>query len=105
MPRRILVTALDLDWLRKKAKKLDGDALVRLTAQHFSCCIDTAKRILHRNDIIEFSGAKYQKARDAELQMWTRPCSGCGDTRPRPKWIYYCNACARRLGHDREEAY
>lgn len=59
----------------------------------------TVKRLLVRLGLAEFPAAKYQPSRLTTLQTWTRPCSGCGCTKPRPKWRFYCDPCAVRLGH------
>ena len=99
MPKRVPVSPQDLDWLRQNAEKLP----VKDIAKRFDCCIDTAKRILHRNDIIHFDGAKYEKRRDHDLKMWSRPCMGCKSTDPRPKNQYFCDTCRENL--DMENAH
>jgi len=60
-------------------------------AEHLDCCVDTIKRMLSRYSIESFDGAKY--AFPPETLMWIRPCMSCGDDKPRPKNIYFCNYC------------
>lgn len=57
-------------------------------ASYMHCCVDTLKRILQRNALMEFDGAKYALA--IPVKMWRKPCIRCGDTTPRPKNKYYC---------------
>ena len=83
------VSEQDLEWLRQNISELS----IKDVAIKFNCCIDTAKRILHRNDIMHFDGAKYEKKRDHDLKMWNRPCMHCKSTDTRPKNQYYCDAC------------
>lgn len=54
---------------------------------------DTLKRALHKHEIVEFEGAKYQTSRRHDVQKWTRPCLRCKDTEPRPKNQYVCDKC------------
>ena len=89
MPKRVPVSEQDLEWLRQNISELS----IKDVAIKFNCCIDTAKRILHRNDIMHFDGAKYEKRRDHDLKMWNRPCMHCQSTDTRPKNQYYCDTC------------
>lgn len=67
-------------------------------AKLFDCCVDTAKRILMREGLRYFEGAKYVIAREqTSFQIWTRPCMVCGCTKSRPKWQYRCDSCSERL--------
>ncbi len=63
-------------------------------AAHMGCCTDTLKRILHREGIVEFEGAKYQSRTLDKPVMWDRPCMRCKDETPRPKWQYFCARCS-----------
>jgi transposase-like protein len=79
------------------------DSLDRISyvemARTLGMSTDTLKRILHRERIREFDAAKFVAAEDIEYIMWERPCMDCKDTTPRPKWIYYCEACSlKRFG-------
>ncbi len=96
MPKRVPVTEQDLNWLRQNIHELT----IKDVANKFDCCIDTAKRILHRNDIMHFDGAKYEKRREHDLKMWSRPCMGCKSTKERPKNLYYCDSCREKLEID-----
>jgi hypothetical protein len=98
MPKRVPVTNQDLAWLRQNASTIT----VKDVSAYFNCCVDTAKRILHRNDIIHFDGAKYEKRRDHDLKMWNRPCMGCKSTESRPKNQYFCDVCRERNDMDND---
>lgn len=100
MPTRVRVGTEDLDWAKTLVGNMDPLSMARAMAERVGCCVDTAKRILHRNDIVEFEGAKYEKSRASQTLMWTRPCMCCGDTTPRPKNIYHCLPCRIKLGFD-----
>lgn len=54
---------------------------------------DTLKRSLHRNEIVQFDGAKYQNSRRNDTTKWTRPCLRCRSAKPRPKNQYICDRC------------
>jgi hypothetical protein len=61
----------------------------REMASYLGVCTDTAKRILHRHDLMVFEGAKYALA--IPTKMWNKPCLRCGCTEPRPKNLRYCS--------------
>ena len=48
-------------------------------------CVDTLKRILVREGLRDFEGAKYVVARKVTVAMWERPCMDCKSTELRPK--------------------
>jgi hypothetical protein len=64
-------------------------------ALHMSVCVDTLKRILQREGLAEFEGAKYvvSLSRTNKPETWRRPCMSCKDDKPRPKWQYLCAKC------------
>jgi len=73
---------------------LDHDYTYRAMARRFDCCSDTIKRILIREGLAEFNGAKYAiTANQSEIDNWERPCLKCKSTNPRPRWQYVCNKC------------
>lgn len=74
---------------------LDNDYSYRAMAKDFGCCTDTLKRMLVREGLAEFDGAKYavSPASKAEVAMWSRACLRCKDDKPRPKWQYICDRC------------
>lgn len=95
MPRKVLIAVEDMDWLRQNHDLLPFTEL----AGRIGCCVDTLKRILMREGLAEFEGAKYAVRRDHDEAMWTRPCMSCKCCRPRPKNHYFCARCRRRAGY------
>lgn len=89
MPKPTEPTPEQLEWLENAVE--EGNVTYRAMAKHIGVCVDTLKRILHRNDIIHFDGAKYQLY--PETVMWNRPCMKCKDDTTRPKGLYFCNGC------------
>lgn len=89
------ISADQIEWLRHQN---NIGMSYKDMASHVGVCTDTLKRILHRNRIVLFDGAKYQDNRDVDLKLWSRPCSSCGDTTPRPKWKFFCRPCAEKRG-------
>lgn len=77
---------------------LNNDYSYRAMAKEFDCCTDTLKRILVREGLAEFDGAKYaiSPLHKSHAEMWRRPCMRCKDDTPRPKWQYFCDACKSR---------
>lgn len=82
-----------LEYLRKNA-----DRPCSVLATHIGVCVDTLKRILVRHDIRHFDGAKYVAAR--REAYWSRPCMVCGNTYPRPRNQYRCDACHKEAAPD-----
>jgi IS30 family transposase len=72
---------------------LDNKYTYRAMAQRVGVCTDTLKRILMREGIAEFEGAKYAVAPAKSEKTWSRPCIKCRTTTPRPKWQYICDPC------------
>lgn len=74
---------------------LNNDYSYRAMAKAFDVCTDTLKRMLVREGLAEFDGAKYAVSPNhkSQNQMWERPCMRCKDASPRPKWQYVCDRC------------
>ena len=96
MPRSIHVADEDLSWLREN-HQVESYAV---QAERIGCCIDTLKRILVREGLQDFDGAKYQVKRNHCQDRWSRPCMACGDSKARPKNHYFCRRCRRDRGYD-----
>ncbi len=92
MGKPVEVTKDVLDYL---TKAVETKKPYTEMAQHLGFCVDTVKRILHREGLVEFEGAKYVIALSSEkhTKTWNRPCMRCKCTKPRPKWQYFCNKC------------
>lgn len=88
MPPRSPLSQGDRDLLEFM---LDNNYSYRSMARRFNCCSDTIKRILMREELATFEGAKYQQQR--QVETWQRPCMKCKSTAPRPKWQYVCTDC------------
>ena len=73
MPRVVEITDDNMTWLT------EHHAQVTLTeaARRLDVCVDTLKRILVREGLRDFEGAKYVVARKVTLAMWERPCMDC----------------------------
>ena len=71
------------------------DYSYRAMSKAFGVCTDTVKRMLVREGLAEFDGAKYaiSPMHKTQAAMWKRPCLKCGDATPRPKWQYVCDRC------------
>lgn len=77
---------------------LDNDYSYRAMAKMFGVCTDTLKRMLVREGLAEFEGAKYVVgSKGSDYVMWKRPCMKCKDETPRPKWQYICDRCKRNV--------
>jgi len=72
-------------------------------ARYLKINVDTLKRILVREGLQEFEGAKYQLPRGHDIKTWERPCLICGDKTPRPKWRFHCVQCRKTLGYEEDE--
>ena len=95
MPRKVLISEENMAWLRAEHRHHSYLAM----AKRIGCCVDTLKRILVREGLQEFDGAKYQVKRAHDQDMWDRPCIVCKDTTPRPRNQYMCGKCRRRAGY------
>ena len=74
MPKKIMVADHDMQWLRDNHKNYRYPEL----ADKIGVCTDTLKRILVREGLQDFAGAKYQVSRASKAnQKWARPCMRC----------------------------
>ena len=95
MPKVVNVTDDQIDWLRK-----NHDAMsLNDVATRIGVCVDTLKRILVREGIREFEGAKYVVARKESVAMWERPCMVVLKNAVLKNW-YYCKRCRASRGYD-----
>ena len=78
-----------LEWM------LHNDYSYRAMARRLDISSDTLKRVLIREGLAEFDGAKYAiVSQDVEnLDLWDRPCLKCKSSEPRTRWQYVCNNC------------
>ncbi|OEC41944.1 hypothetical protein A9G06_19865 [Aeromonas sp. DNP9] len=90
MPKKTKLTTEQLDWLRS----LPPESLP-VQAERVGVCVDTLKRILVREGIREFDGAKF--VAPLKVNYWTRPCLFCKKCVKRPKWQFICDRCARSM--------
>lgn len=79
---------------------LEHEYSYRAMAEYVGVCTDTLKRMLVREGLAEFDGAKYaiSPAARGEAPTWERPCMRCKDASPRPKWQYICSKCKDNVG-------
>jgi hypothetical protein len=96
MPKVVRVSDADLSWLRQHHDSYSYSDL----AQRIGCCVDTLKRILVREGLQEFDGAKYQVRREFDEKTWSRPCMSCGSKEVRPKNWFFCRPCRKDIGYE-----
>lgn len=98
MPILLAHSEEDLTWLRANHDK------VTLTdaAKRMNVCVDTLKRLLVKEGLREFPGAKYQVARLRYQETWDRPCLACGERQTRPRNWFFCRPCRSSRGYDDE---
>jgi hypothetical protein len=95
MGRRIALSDAQMSWLRTHYSDGKGPPIKRV-ARLLGVCPDTLKRILMREGLAEFEGAKYALPLSYyrhNAATWERPCLRCKTTAPRPKWQYVCDSC------------
>ena len=92
-PKRRRLTDEEREALRAR---FDDGATIRSMAKWLGVCTDTAKRVLVREGITDYAGAKFAPSASGLEQTWNRPCSKCGCTKTRPKWSYRCEVCKAR---------
>lgn len=95
MPRKILISDEDMTWLHEEHRHHSYPTM----AKRLGCCVDTLKRILVREGLQDFDGAKYQVKRAHSQDTWTRPCINCKSTEERPRLQYMCGRCRRKAGY------
>ena len=98
MPKTVHVSDADRDWLHANHHQHSYTQM----ADRIGCCVDTLKRILVREGLQQFDGAKYQVSRDFEVEQWERPCLSCGSTERRPKHWFFCRPCRADLGYEED---
>ena len=99
MPRRVTISRVQMDWLHSHHARTTYAQMARKLGVN----VDTLKRILQREGLREFEGAKYQLSRENTTAMWDRPCMACGDTKSRPRHWYYCVDCRLANGWEADE--
>jgi len=74
---------------------LDDGFTYKEMASYMEVCTDTLKRILVREGLAEFDGAKYAVAPSHKSQQktWERACLKCRKSITMPKWQYVCDKC------------
>jgi hypothetical protein len=93
VPRKIKLSDETRQWLHANHAQFTVEAL----SQALGCHPDTTKRILMREGLRWFSGAKYTVARvHTEKADWRRPCIVCGCKKSRSKWQYRCDKCTEK---------
>lgn len=90
MPKKTKLSDDQLTWLRSSP-----DESLVAQAERIGVCVDTLKRILVREGIRHFEGAKF--VAPLKVNHWTRPCLLCRKAVKRPKWQFICDKCARSL--------
>jgi hypothetical protein len=92
--RKFVIPDEDIENIRSS---LDGRNHKELAAQ-YGVCVDTLRRAMARQGLLNLDAlpAKYIPSSSYSTPLWNRPCSGCGDTNPRPKWVFYCDNCHSR---------
>ena len=84
-----------------KENYIDMSGRVLSKEERTRCCTDTLKRILVREDMADFEGAKYalSPSHRTQTKMWKRPCIRCKSEVERPKWQYICDKCKHLTSH------
>ena len=92
MGKPVVVTPYDIEYLTDALK---DELPYTQMARRLGICVDTVKRILQREGLRDFEGAKYVVALSSSrnIVMWDRPCIKCKNDQPRPKWQYICRKC------------
>lgn len=90
MPKTTDLTPEHIEWLR-----VSQEETLVAQAERIGVCVDTLKRILVREGIRQFEGAKF--VAPLKVNNWTRPCLICRKSVKRPKWQFICDKCARSL--------
>ena len=96
MPKKVIVPRRFMEWLREN----HNDYTHKQLAFRADCCVDTLKRLLHREGLQTFEGAKYVAINENPIKMWNRPCIRCKCEKSRPKNQYVCTPCWGREYED-----
>lgn len=94
MPTPIKLSEDQLDWIADNHGLLAYAEMARTVG----VCVDTLKRIMVREGIAGFEGAKFTPPPPAP-EMWDRPCIRCKTKERRPKGFYLCSPCRRASGY------
>lgn len=97
MPKRVEISTRQIDWLREAVRT---NKSISAMAAYIGCHPDTLRRKLNRLGLAQFTGAKFLPPVGFHVRMWTRPCSGCGSKKPRPRMTFYCESCAEKRGFE-----
>jgi len=95
MGRPIELKKRELNWLRRNHDRVPYTE----QARRIGVSVDTLKRILVKNGIAEFDGAKYARPPFEDAPRWDRPCIKCGSTEDRLRAYYLCTSCRSKLGY------
>ena len=74
---------------------LDDGYTYKEMASYMEVCTDTLKRILVREGLAEFDGAKYavSPTHKSQVATWARNCLKCRTKYTMPKWQQICDSC------------
>ena len=77
------------------SRMLDEKYTYKDMASIMGVCTDTLKRILVREGLAEFDGAKYAVSplHKTRMKTWKRNCLKCRKENTLPKWQYICDRC------------
>ena len=77
------------------SEMLDDGYTYKQMAAYMEVCTDTLKRILVREGLANFDGAKYAIApsHKSQQKIWERKCLKCKKLVTLPKWQYICDRC------------
>lgn len=99
MPKRVIISKDNYHWLHAHHARTSYADMARKLKVN----IDTLKRILVREGLREFDGAKYAVARETFVELWKRPCMRCKSREQRPKNMYFCKKCRVTLGFEGDD--
>lgn len=88
MPRRS-PSREQVQWLIENHKT---STLVECS-KHLGFCPDTLRRVLVREGVASYPGAKYTVSRKRLARHWNRPCMRCKCTKTRERNQYLCVKC------------
>lgn len=74
-------------------RRLEGAIWLEVQAE-FDIGEAAAKALLRRYGLTETLGTKRRPSAPSEPR-WERPCSNCGSTELRRKWMFRCSKCHR----------
>lgn len=101
---RIKLSNEDRHWIESQWRQRKIG--IKDVAERLGCCIDTAKRILVRLDLAEYTGAKFATSLLHERRKaptWDRPCIRCGRQETRPRLQFSCTGCLELAEKERTD--